>query len=417
MADLDELRKKYLGIPEGDLLLSAAIQDYVDEQVIPRRLDLEGGIHLDEELAIRTKAEVQQGFVEFGLHKPTFPEEIGGLGMPLVAEWFYPVIEEMTRGDCGVHLDILLPCWVFLAAINTPNWDVLRDFGSRYCGDTLVHACLAMTEPGGGANIVDPTQEGRTLRTTARLEGDEWVINGEKLWPSGAGEAQYFMTVCTTDPSQGLNGIALIYHPRDVKGLSISRPKFKMGMIYTDSNCHMRYDNVRVPKRYRAAGPGKDAELWQEALAMARLLSGPMVIGPAQACLELVIDYLKDRKAGGKPIREHSMHAGIIADMAIAIEAARAYCYEVCRKFDKPELYGKRGDPYLHGKASGAKVMACDMSIMVINKAMELLGAIGYSKDMPVEKFLRDTKIIQLWEGGAQLARLDMTRSFYHFGI
>jgi len=101
--------------------------------------------------------------------------------------------------------------------------------------------------------------------------------------------------------------------------------------------------------------------------------------------------------------------------MAIAIEASRAYNIQVARMFDKPEQFGPWREPYLSGKASGAKVMSSDTAITVLNKAMELCGAVAFTQQMPLEKYLRDVKIIQLWEGGSQLARLDMARSYYPF--
>ena len=413
--DLEYLKKKYLGIPEGSLMQAGVLRDFVEEQVFPRRLDLEGGFHRDAELALKTKAELQKELVDLSIVRGLFPPEIDGVGMPWRLEFLYPTVEELARGDSGLPLDVQIPGWTFMAATLAPNKRVLEDYGSKFTGDEMVHACLSMVEPGGGANICDETMEGKTLRTTARLEGDYYVINGQKLWPSGCGEASYFMTVTTTDPDLGDEGICLLYHPADVEGLSIG-PNFpKMGMIYTDYNSWIKYENVRVHKDYRAAGPGRDAELWRDALAVARLLSAPLALGPAQAGLEIVLEHTKNRKVGNRAVRELTMHAGMIADMAITIEAARSYAINVCRMFDDKETFGPWRGAFLAGKASGCKVLACDGALDVLNKGMELMGAIGYTQNKPLEKYLRDVKIVQIWEGGNQLARLDMARSFYPF--
>jgi len=413
--DLEYLKEKYLGIPEGSLMQAGVLRDFVEEQVFPRRLDLEGGFYRDPELARRTKAELQKELVDLSIVRGLFPAAIGGVGMPWRMEFLYPTAEELSRGDCALPLDVQIPGWAFMAATFAPNTKVLEDYGSKFTGDEMVHACLAMVEPGGGANICDDTMEGKTLKVTARLEGQYYVINGQKLWPSGCGEASYFMTVTTTDPELGDEGICLLYHPADVEGLSVG-PNFpKMGMIYTDYNSWIKYDNVRVHKDYRAAGPGRDGELWRDALAVARLMSAPIALGPAQAGLEIVLEHTKNRKVGNKAVRELTMHAGIIADMAITIEAARSYAINVCRMFDDTKTFGPWRGSYLNGKASGAKVLACDGALDVLNKGMELMGAIGYTQHRPLEKYLRDVKIVQIWEGGNQLARLDMARSFYHF--
>ena len=413
--DLDYLKKKYLGIPEGSLMQAGVLRDFVEERVFPRRLDLEGGFHRDADLARRTKAEIHQELVDLSVVRGLFPAEVGGAGMPWRMEFLYPTLEELSRGDCGLPLDVMIPAWAFLAANFAPNKRVMEEYGSKFTGDQMVHACLSMVEPAGGANICDETMEGKTLRTTARLDGDYYVINGQKLWPSGCGEASYFMTVATTDPSLGDEGICLLYHPADVEGLTIG-PNFpKMGMIFIDYNSWIRYENVRVHRVYRAAGPGRDGELWRDALAVARWVSAPMALGAAQAGLEVTLEHTKNRRVGKKAVRELTLHAGMIADMAITIEAARSYAINVSRMFDDRETYGPWRGAYLNGKASGAKVMACDGALEVLNKGMELLGALGYTQHSPLEKYLRDVKIVQIWEGGNQLARLDMARSFYHF--
>ena len=413
--DLEYLKKKYLGVPEGTLMQAGVIRDFVEEQVFPRRLDLEGGFSRDAELALKTKAEIHKELVALSIVRALFPPDIGGVGMPWRMEFLYPTVEELARGDCGLPLDIMVPGWAFMAAALAPNKRVLQDYGSKFTGDEMVHACLSMVESGGGANICDESMKAKTIRTTARLEGDYYVVNGTKMWPSGCGEASYFMTVATTDPDLGDEGVCLLYHPADVEGLTIG-PNFpKMGMIYTDYNSWIKYENVRIHKDYRASGPGRDAELWRDALAAARLISVPIALGAAQAGFEIVLEHTKNRKVGNKAVRDLTMHAGMIADMAITIEAARSYALNVCRMFDDKEIYGPWRGEFLTGKASGCKVMACDGALDVLNKGMELMGAIGYTQHCPLEKYLRDVKIVQIWEGGNQLARLDMARSFYPF--
>jgi alkylation response protein AidB-like acyl-CoA dehydrogenase len=128
-----------------------------------------------------------------------------------------------------------------------------------------------------------------------------------------------------------------------------------------------------------------------------------------------VIEYTSTRSYGGKPVRNHSLQAAMIADMSIGIESARAYYMSVAKMFDNRKAFGGVNEDYLLGKASAAKVYACDVTEMVCAKAMELMGSYGYSTQAPIEKYLRDSKIIQLWLGGAQLGRLDAAQALYPY--
>ena len=140
-----------------------------------------------------------------------------------------------------------------------------------------------------------------------------------------------------------------------------------------------------------------------------------MSLGNAQAVLEIVIDYTGTRSYGGKPVRNHSLQASMIADMAIGIESARFFYLSVAAMFNDRERFGNPGDDFLLARASAAKVYACEVTETVCSKAMELMGSYGYSRDYHVEKYLRDSKIIQLWLGGGQLGRLDVAQSYYPY--
>jgi alkylation response protein AidB-like acyl-CoA dehydrogenase len=170
---------------------------------------------------------------------------------------------------------------------------------------------------------------------------------------------------------------------------------------------------VRVPKAFRAAGPGKDAELLEFNVTLARVLTGASGLGNAQAVFETVLKYTGERIVANKPIRDHSIAAGMLADMAIGIETARTYYLMAAYMLDHPEKYGPPTSKFMLSRASIAKVYAAEVAVMVTNKAMELMGSYGYVRDYNVEKYWRDCKIVQLWEGGAQLGRFDVCRGYY----
>ena len=391
---------------EEDLLLLTTIRKYIDKEIMPVRMQM------DEDYAVFEKA--YEGLVKLGIQKRGFAPRYGGLGIRSVPT-VCALTEEISRGDSGLSLHALIIPWAMAAAMGARNTTVMDKFIPMFCEDTPRCGCLAITEPAGGCNIEDAAEHGLTIRTTAKLEGDEWVINGEKMWPSGASVADLYCVICTTDPKLKEEGLALIYVPRDTPGLSFGKPEDKMGMKITDVNAAIYFDSVRVPKEYRAGGPGVDWQLFRNNISWGRLSSAPMALGHEQAGLEIVMEYTSTRPYGGKSVRNHSLQAAMIADMAIAIESARAYYLSVAAMFNNRKKFGPPAEDFLMARASAAKVYACDVTEMVCNRAMELMGSYGYVREYHVEKYLRDSKIIQLWLGGGQLGRLDVAQGYYPY--
>lgn len=416
MVTIADLRKKYLGAPgctDEDLEIVRLVREYVDREIMPRRKELDGGWHHDEKLAMDTIKKVHQGLVDIGVQRMYWPEAVGGLGVnPTVGGM---VAEEIARGDCGLALHLGIIAWTTIPIAWAGRMDLLEPLLRKASDDKPHASCMAITEPSGGANIEDPTQHFRTIATIARLEGDEWVINGRKIWPTGTGLSDLtYMTICTTDPKKGDEGMALIHVPPDALGLSFSKPMEKMGMCWTDWNGEIFYDDVRVPKENRLAGPGEDAKLLHDIVGVGRLGSCPYAIGAAQACFEIVVDYTKDREIAGRPVRSRSLHASIIGEMAQRIDCARAY-YQRVSEMQASDQFGRVGEPFMLSKCSAVQNYACDTAVWVTNKAMELMGAYGYSYDYNIEKYLRDVKIVQLWLGGQQRRSLDTALGYYSF--
>jgi alkylation response protein AidB-like acyl-CoA dehydrogenase len=323
-------------------------------------------------------------------------------------------MEEIARGDVGLAVSLGCTWWCTRPAVLADNEAVLRKLAAVFCGNELRRGCFAMTEPEAGCDVENPAEHGRRISTRATLDGDEWVLNGSKRFPSNAGISAYYCVACTTDPTLGDEGIALIYVPHPSEGLSFGKFENKAGM-QADRNCDIYLDNVRVPKENRAAGPGEDARLLHINLTLGRVGSAAMAVGAAEGAFETVLEYTKNRIVAGKPIREHSICAGMLADMAIGIETARTYYLTVAHMLDHPETYGPLESPGHLSRGSIAKVYATEVAIMVTNKAMELMGSYGYMREYDVEKYWRDCKEIQLWEGGAQLGRFDVVRGYYGF--
>ena len=398
---------------EEDLILRGLARDFVEQEIMPVRQQID-----DDEHHVLIK-EIMQGLANLGFIKAIFPEKYGGSDIHSAVTMGLP-LEEIARGDSGIAVALACTLWPFVpAAWWARNQAVLDHFGPIFCGDELKIGCFNMTEPGGssgggGCDIENPGMEGRKIRTTAKLDGNQWVLNGQKIWASNSGIADAYLMICTTDPQAGDDGIALIYVPRDAKGLSFGKFERKAGMA-ADRNTTSYMENVRVPKEFRLSGPGEDAKYFHANLTVGRLASAAMAVGNAQGAFEAVLDFTGDRVVGkpGKAIRSHSVATCMLADMAIGIESARMTYLSGAYRFDHPEEYGAAHSLEQLSYASMAKVYAADMAVMVTNRGMELMGSYGYVRECNIEKYWRDCKVIQLWEGGAQLGRFDVCRAFW----
>jgi alkylation response protein AidB-like acyl-CoA dehydrogenase len=397
---------------EEDLILRELARDFVNQEIMPVRERID-----DDEHHTIVK-ELLQGLANLGFIRAVFSEKHGGSDIHSAVTMVL-TLEEIARGDAGIAVVLACCGWSFMPAIWAGNEAVLDHFGPIFCDDDVKIGCFNMTEPGGpsgggGCDIENPGMQGRKIRTTAKLDGQHWILNGQKIWATNSGIADAYLMVCTTDASQGDEGIALIYVPGDAEGLSFGNFERKAGMA-ADRNTTTYLENVRVPKEFRVSGPGDDARYFHANLALGRLCSAAMSVGSAQGAFEVMLDFTGDRVVGkpGKPIRDHSIAGAMIADMAIGIETARTTYLTGAYRFDHPEEYGAIHSLEQLSYASIAKVYATDMAVMVTNRAMELMGSYGYVRECHAEKYWRDCKIIQLWEGGAQLGRFDVCRAYY----
>lgn len=397
----------------ADLMFRDAVREFVEGEIMPVRQEIDDD---GDHVIIR---ELLQKLADLGFQKSMFPEKYGGTGGMGSTVASMLTTEEIARGDAGIAVALGCCSWAMAPALMANNEAVLEYFAPMFCGDELKIGCFNMTEPGGmggggGCDIENLSLKGRKIYTQAKLDGDEWVLNGQKIWASNSGIADVYCMVCTTDPELGDDGIALIYVPGDAKGLSFGKFENKAGMA-ADRNTTTYLNDVRVPKNFRAAGPGIDATLFHINLASGRLGSAAMSVGVAQGAFERVLEFTSNRVVGKnpKPIREHSIAAGMLADMAIGIETARIAYLQAAWRFDHSAEYGGRDSLKQLSFASIAKVYAADVAVSVTNRAMELMGSYGYVRDYDVEKYWRDCKMIQLWEGGAQLGRFDVCRAYY----
>jgi len=390
-------------LTDEDRQIRETVRDFTRKEIIPNTKKLEADYSLVEE--------VHQKLVDIGIQAAGYPAEYGGGDGSSTALGI--ICEELAKGDGGISLSAGINWGINLKpAIVAGNKAVMDRFIPDFCSGKLAYACLSMTDEAGGADSENPLLAGAGIKTTAKLEGDEYVINGNKSWPTHGGIAEHYLTICTTDPNAGDEGVALIYVPKDTPGLSFGKPEKKM-LFKTSINSSVHYDNVRVPKEYRVAGPGMDANFYHFLESGTGWHSATMSLGIAERAFEIALDYTGTRMGGFKPVRQHSMVAGILADMAIGIEMMRASIYNLSYMLDHLDIYGPPWSPTFISKAAATRVYASDMSVEIVNKGAELLGSMAISEDFPYEKCLRDAKITQLWLGGQQICRYRVARGYY----
>jgi alkylation response protein AidB-like acyl-CoA dehydrogenase len=373
-------------VDEAGKMITDVIRRFVDQEIMPIRDKIDDDV---DHVLINQLLTKMSALGVFNVDLPEEGAEAAGPSLPNACA----VIEEFARGDAGIGLVAGISSWAMAGAIYGRNREVIDLYHSMQQAKQPTFACFAMTEPASGCDVENlPEMHGRTIKTRARKDGDEWVIDGAKRFPSNAGISSLYCVVCQTDPELGEDGIAMIYVPEDAMGLRFGKFEIKAG-LQSDRNCDIFFDDVRVPLSYRAAGP----------------------VGCARGAFDECLKYTGERVVGGKPIREHSIAAGILADAITGIETARAHYLQVAYMLSHPEQFGEMHSTAMISHASAAKNYACDMANNVIGKLMELMGSYGYIRDYHVEKYWRDVKEIQLWLGGHQLGQFDIVRRFYPY--
>jgi len=392
-------------LSKEELQIREAIREFTKKEIIPIAKEMESDYSKVEE--------VHQKLVDLGIQSDGYPEEYGGGGHGSMMAMGI-ISEELAKGDAGMALSVPINAGIILKpAMVAENKFVLDEFVPRFTAGKLAYACISMTDEAGGADSENPLLAGGGIKTTAKLEGDEYVINGSKSWPTHGGIAEFYLTVCNTDTSAGDEGVTLIYVPKDTPGLTFGKPEKKMA-FKTSINASVYYNNVRVPKEYRVAGPGMDANIYHFFEAGTGWHSATIALGIAQRAFEIVLDYTGTRMGGFKPVRQHSMVAGMLADMAIGIDMIKASVYNLSMMLDNLDVYGPPWSPQFISKASSTRVFASDMAVNILNKGAQLLGSMTISEDFPYEKLLRDAQETQLWLGGQQISRYRVARGYYN---
>ncbi len=327
-----------------------------------------------------------------GLLGLPYPEEYGGGGLSY--EVYLQVLEEIGAvwASVGVGVSVhALSC--FGLATRGTEEQRLRWLPEMLGGDLLGAYCLS--EPHAGS---DPA----AMTTTARLIGDEYVISGAKAWTTHGGEADFYKVMARTSASPGgRDGISCFLVPADSTGLTADRPEDKMGLTGS-TTATMRFDGVRVPVERRLGAEGEGLRIALAGLDSGRLGIAAVATGLAQGALDAAIAYAQQRTTFGKRIIDHQGLGFLLADMEAAVASARATTLHAARLKDT-------GLPFSR-EASIAKLIATDQAMKVTTDAVQVLGGAGYTKDFPLERYMREAKVMQIFEGTNQIQRLVIAR-------
>ena len=324
-----------------------------------------------------------------GLLSLPYPEEYGGGGQPY--EVYLQVLEEIGAvwSSVGVGVSVhALSCFgLFTRGTEEQKQRWLPDMLS---GEQLGAYCLSEAHAGS-----DPA----AMSTRAARDGDEYVLNGAKAWTTHGGHADFYKVMART--SDDRNGISCFLVPADTPGLVADPPERKMGLTGS-ATATMRFDDVRIPVERRLGAEGDGLRIALEGLDSGRLGIAAVATGLAQGALDTAIAYAKERETFGKPIIEHQGLAFVLADMAAAVESARATVLAAARRKDQ-------GLPFSR-EASIAKMVATDNAMKVTTDAVQVLGGYGYTRDFPVERYMREAKVMQIFEGTNQIQRMVIAR-------
>ncbi len=410
MPDVDSfsLPREWVSDDAWDLV--EAVRGWADREVIPVRRKIDDDWE-EHELSRRL---LRSLCVDLGYYQACWPQKYGGLGIDAVTSCL--LLEEMSRADSGLATAASCSIWA-MSPVFPPEENVylMERFTPRFLDEERWYVgSVALTEPPSGSDVenIDGTH-GRYIRTRARLEGDEWVVSGHKLWPTNSGGlADLFCVFCTTDSSAGDEGVAIVYVPADAPGVTQGKPYRKAGMS-GDANGDVWFEEVRVPREFRAHGPGKDAERSRAMICSGNVGTAAQCIGVMKNLFELVKAWCDTRIVAGKPLKEHSITAAVLADIVTSIEVSRAETYLKARMLDRPDVYGPRHTEEMLARTRVTKLFVSDRLTKVSNQAMDLMGAYGYARESHVEKHWRDSKIMSLWMGGRALPQLDIARWFF----
>ncbi|MBM7714462.1 acyl-CoA dehydrogenase [Siminovitchia sp. FSL H7-0308] len=370
-------------LSEEHEMIRKMVRDFAVNEVEPT-----AAIRDEEE---RFDMDIFKQMADLGLTGIPWPEQYGGIGSDYLA--YCIAVEELSRvcASIGVTLS---------AHTSLAGWPVYK-FGTEEQKQTYLKpmaegtkmGAYGLTEPGSGSDA-------GAMKTTARDDGDHFVLNGSKIFITNGGIADIYIVFALTDPNDKRSSTAFIIE-KDFEGFSVGKKEKKLG-IRSSPTTEIIFDECKVPKKNMLGEVGQGFKIAMMTLDGGRNGIAAQAVGIAQGALDAALAYAKDRKQFGRPIADNQAISFKLADMATAIEASRLLTYQAAWLESEGLPYGK--------ESAMSKLMAGDTAMKVTTEAVQIFGGYGYTKDYPVERYMRDAKITQIYEGTQEIQRLVISR-------
>lgn len=365
---------------EEQLELQEMVREFVEKEITPYAAEMDAENHMRDGLIDKAN--------EMGLLNVIVPEELDGPGLDSIS--VATIYEELGKGCAGVATSLaansLATVPVLLAGTDEQKkmyCDILNNGGL---------AAFALTEPGAGSDA-----GGVSTRAVHNKEEGTYTLNGTKMFITNGGLAEIFLVFANTRKTGGIRGLTAFIVPKDTPGFSVGKKENKMG-IRPSNTTELVLQDVVIPESYRVGREGEGFRIAMNTLDSARPFVGAVSVGIAQAALDCAVKYAKERRQFGQPIASFQMVQGMLADMAMKVETARLMVQKACWMRDRGMEFSK--------EAAMAKCYAADTAMQVTTDAVQVMGGYGYTKEYPVEKMMRDAKIMQIYEGTNQIQRL-----------
>lgn len=367
-------------LSEEHIQLQQTFREFAENEVKPLAKEL------DE--TERFPTETVQKMAEMGMMGLPIPEELGGSGVDQLG--YVLAVEELSKvcATTGIILSAhtSLCCW----PIMTFGTEEQKEKYLKPLAGGQKLGAFALTEPSAGTDA-------SMQKSTAVLDGDHYILNGNKVFITNAGAADVFIVFAMTDKEQGTRGITAFILERDMPGFTMGKPENKMG-LRASSTCELVFDNVRVPVENRLGAEGKGFKIAMATLDGGRIGVGAQAVGIAQGAIDEAVKFTKERIQFGRRISQFQNTQFTLADMQTRTDAARMLVWRAAAA-------EQEGQPYTH-LAAMAKLFASETASYVTNRAVQLCGGYGYTKDYPVERMMRDAKVTEIYEGTSEVQRM-----------
>ncbi|MEY8735158.1 acyl-CoA dehydrogenase [Peribacillus frigoritolerans] len=371
-------------LTEEHEMIRKMVRDFAQNEVAPTAAER------DEEE--RFDREIFDKMAELGLTGIPWPEEYGGIGSDYLA--YCIAVEELSRvcASTGVTLS---------AHTSLAGWPIYK-FGTEEQKQKYLRP-MAQGEKIGAYGLTEPSSgsDAGGMRTTAKLVGDEYVISGSKIFITNGGIADTYVVFALTDPESKQKGTSAFIIEKDFQGFSVGKKEKKLG-IRSSPTTEIIFDECRVPKENLLGKEGEGFKIAMMTLDGGRNGIAAQAVGIAQGALDAAVDYAKERVQFGKPISAQQGIGFKLADMATGVEASRLLTYQAAWLESVGLPYGK--------ESAMSKLFAGDTAMKVTTEAVQVFGGYGYTKDYPVERYMRDAKITQIYEGTQEIQKLVISR-------